>query len=250
MSEISNQKGALTPLAVAIIAIVIVGGIYLLNQKSSKGPTTNAKQETSQKIQEQVKEVIKDVPDPVNEFLNTFDIKRYEDAGMKVYRGNNPPNIEGSYKSSSLTVLFDSGNIADPGDQLYNYTYRFFDQKENGTISFAVKGEANDEGEGVGAFISGDDRCFTVYVDTKGKAYQCNIRQAELFSACKTDKGLEQYKEGIVMKKREGTGCDELMSVGDFKNKYGRGRFGRADRRVGLSRNSCPFVQSLSLMVV
>lgn len=216
-----KESGYSAPLVLLGVVAVVVLLVYSFgtkkDQKITQEPSKQTEELVKEPAKESLKETIKDVPDPVNEFLNNFDIKRYEDAGMKVYRGNNPPNIEGSYKSNSLTVLFDSGNIADPGDELYNYTYRFFDQKENGTISFAVKGEANDEGEGVGAFISGDDKCFTVYVDTKGKAYQCNIRQAELFSACKTDHGLEQYKEGIVMKKREGTGCDELMSVGDLR---------------------------------
>lgn len=221
MSRIFNQKGVVTPFTIAVIAVVIIGGIYFLNQKSNKIQTDNTKQETSKQTQdEQSKEKIKDVPNPVNEFLNKFDIEKYKKAGIKIYTGDNPPNIEGNYYLNSLVLFYEEpwDKQGDVGDGIVNYNYKFYDQKSDGTINSSYTAESlPSEAVGIGAFISGNDNCFTIFVDDKGKGYSCNTREARLISACKTDKGLEQIKDSFIMKEKQGSDCEELMPVGNLR---------------------------------
>lgn len=221
MPKIFNQKGSVQPLAIVIMVAVVIGGIYLLNQKSNKIQTDNTKQETFQQTQdEQSKEKIKDVPNPVNEFLNKFDIEKYKKAGIKIYTGDNPPNIEGSYYLNSLVLFYDEpwDKQGDIGDGIVNYNYKFYDQKSDGTINSSYTAEsAPSEAVGIGAFISGNDNCFTIFVDDKGKGYSCNTREARLISACKTDKGLEQIKDSFIMKEKQGSDCEELMPIGNLR---------------------------------
>lgn len=225
MPKTLNQKGLVSPLAIAVIAIVVVGGIYLLNQKSAK-PTTNTEQETSNQSQEQTKEtvkdkeVIKDVPNPVNEFLNNNDIGEYENAGMKIYTGNNPPNIEGLYKSDSLVIFYDKPfeNAAPVGTEVSSYNHKFYDQNPDGTIKVVRQSlEGEDVGAGVGGFISGGNNCFSIFVDVKDKSLQCNTDEATIYSACKVEEGLGQLQAGFIVKENEGTGCGKTVPVGHLR---------------------------------
>lgn len=47
MPKLLSQKGAVPPLAIAIVAVVLIGGVFLISQRSSQTPTSNQKQETS-----------------------------------------------------------------------------------------------------------------------------------------------------------------------------------------------------------
>lgn len=219
--KIISQRGVISPIVIAVVILILIAGIYLLNQKSNKIQTDSTEKETSKQTQEeQSKEKIKDVPDPVNEFLNKFDIEKYEKAGIKVYKGDNPPNIEGSYYFNSLVLFYDEpwDEQGEIGDGIVNYNYKFYDQKSDGTINSSYTAEsAPSEAVGIGAFISGNENCFTIFVDDKGRGFSCNTREARLISACKTDKGLEQVKDSFIMKEKEGSDCNELMPVGNLR---------------------------------
>lgn len=219
-SKIFNQKGTMQPLAIVVVAVAVIAGIYLLNQKSSQ-PPTNIEQETPANTQEeQTKEEIENVPNPVNEFLSSNDIGEYEAAGMTIYTGNNPPNIEGLYKTDSLVVFYDKPfeNSAPVGTEVSNYNHQFYDQKSDGTIKLKrIPLEGQDAAEGMGGFISGDNGCFSIFVDVQDQSDQCTTSQATIYSACKVEAGLEGLQAGFILKEQEGPGCGVVVPVGHLR---------------------------------
>lgn len=51
MPKILNQRGAIPPLVLGVIAVLVIGGIFLLTQKSSNPQTADQKQTTVQQTQ-------------------------------------------------------------------------------------------------------------------------------------------------------------------------------------------------------
>src|SRR3989344_3249406 len=177
-------------------------------------------QETPKQTQEQTKEVIKDIPNPVNEFLNNNDIEEYENAGMKIYTGNNPPNVEGLYRSDSLVILYDKPfeDAAPVGTKVSSYNHEFIDQKPDGTVKLLRKSpQGEDIAAGVGGFISGSNNCFSIFVNVKDQSNQCNINEATIYSACKGEEGLEQLQAGFIVKENKGSGCGKTVPVGHLR---------------------------------
>ncbi|MBI2593475.1 hypothetical protein HYW44_02425 [Candidatus Daviesbacteria bacterium] len=202
-----------------ILGVAALAGLLLYfsgNLKKSQKIT----QETPIKTQEQTKELIRDVPNPVNEFLSSNDVKEYEKVGMKIYTGNNPPNIEGLYKSDSLVVFYDKPfeNAAPVGTEVSSYNHEFIDQKPDGTIKVLRKSTSGaDVAAGIGGFISGDNNCFSIFVDVKDQGDQCITSEATIYSACKVEEGLGQLQAGFIVKENEGSGCGKTVPVGHIR---------------------------------
>jgi hypothetical protein len=155
---------------------------------------------------------IDDVPDDVNDFLDSSDIEKLKAAGMPIYTGDNPPNIEGSYLLNTLTIIYDE--IGLEGMTVAQYTVTYFDQTENGGVKQNYEApDVGDTANGLGAFISGDGDCFTVFVDTTGMVSGCDYKLPAIHSACLTGSGMTDYFWGVLMKEKVGTGCDALIPV-------------------------------------
>jgi hypothetical protein len=202
-----------------ILGVAALAGL-LLYLSGSLNKNQKITPETPKQTQEQAKEEIKDVPNPINDFLNNNDIGEYEKAGMKIYTGNNPPNIEGLYKSDSLVVFYDKPfeNEAPVGTEVSNYNHQFTDQKSDGTIKLKrIPLEGEDTAEGMGGFISGNNSCFSIFVNVQDQSDQCNTNQATIYSACKTEEGLEDLQAGFILKEQEGPGCGKVVPVGHLR---------------------------------
>lgn len=223
--QVPKKENGFSPLFIIIgVAALAALLLYLSGNlnKSQRNIQETAKQDQAKSdlAQEQEKEAIEDVPNPVNEFLNNNNIKEYETAGMKIYTGSNPPNIEGLYKTDSLVVFYDKPfeDAAPPGTTVSRYNHKFYDQKDDGTIKFSrIPLEGEDAGEGVGGFISGENSCFSVFVDVKDQTVQCTANQTTIYSACKTEAGLEQLQAGFILKELKGPGCGKVVPVGHMR---------------------------------
>lgn len=156
---------------------------------------------------------IPDVPDDVNDFLDQEDIDKLEDAGMTIHTGDNPPNVEGTYDLNSLVITYDE--IGMEGWPIDYYWIKYYDQTDDGEIKLDYEGAGGtDVGDGLGAFISGDGKCFTVYIDTKGNASGCDYEMPSLHSGCLETTGIKDFQWGFIMKKKSGENCDYLMPEG------------------------------------
>lgn len=185
----------------AKIIVSVVGVAVILNavsrfnywryQQNIKANTTPHKQTVD----------ITKVPDEVKTFLSDENLQKMDEAGMNIYTGDNPPNIEGTYTFKNIIIKYDPNGYNFP---LVTYNYTFKDQKEDNTVLFSSKSQGggpkgeSDIGEGEGVFISGEGDCFSVYLSNDEKIGECESKSAEIFSACRNERGLVDMDQGTL----------------------------------------------------
>lgn len=142
------------------------------------------------------------VPAEVKAFLSDEDLQKMDEAGMNIYTGDNPPNIEGTYIYKDIVIKYDPNGYNFP---IITMNYIFKDQKDDNTVLFSSRGVKEDgsndksyTSEGKGVFISGEGNCFSVYLDNDEKMGQCESKSVEIFSACKDKKGLVDMDQGTL----------------------------------------------------
>lgn len=182
------MKIVVSVVGVAIILSAVSRVIEYRFQKKIQENTTPHKQTVD----------LTKVPSEVKSFLSEENLQKLDDNGMNIYTGTNPPNIEGTYAFKNQVVKYD------PVGYFFNVIsldYTFRDQKDNNTVTYIVKGREEKEfsEKGNGVIISGEGNCFSVYVDNSTNAGgECKSKSAEVFSACKTDKGLVDMDQGTL----------------------------------------------------
>lgn len=140
------------------------------------------------------------VPVAVKAFLSDENLQNMDEAGMNIYTGDNPPNIEGTYVYKDMAVKYDPNGYKFP---IVTYYYTFKDQNDD-TVLFSHRSEGggpkgeSSTGVGKGVFISGEGNCFSVYLDNDDKMGQCESKSVEIFSACKDKKGLVDMDQGTL----------------------------------------------------
>lgn len=149
------------------------------------------------------------VPSEVKAFLSDENLQKLDEAGMNIYTGDNPPNIEGTYIFKDVVIKYDPKGENFP---LLTYYYTFKDQSGK-TVNFSHRSEKTVKGEvdlaqGRGVFISGEGNCFSVYLDNDETIGECKFKSAQVFSACKDSKGLIDMDNGTLWTYR-GDKCDE-----------------------------------------
>ncbi|MBI2022020.1 hypothetical protein HYS93_04060 [Candidatus Daviesbacteria bacterium] len=181
-------KIILSVVGVAVILNLVSRFNYYNYQKKVKENTTPHKQAVD----------ISKVPTEVKSFLSDENLQKMDEVGMNIYTGNNPPNVEGTYSFKNQVVKYDpDGGIF----HVINLNYSFQNQKNDNSLTYAVKG--NDErGEyteaGKGVIISGEGKCFSVYLDNSSTQNECQTKSAEIFSACKEANGLVDMDRGTL----------------------------------------------------
>ncbi|MBI2596347.1 hypothetical protein HYW46_06460 [Candidatus Daviesbacteria bacterium] len=214
----NNERGFIPPVVLILIGVLVVAAIgYLFTNRKSQSSqtpaniTTNTKTETKA----EVTKPSQDFPSPVNSILDKIDMEKVEAAGMTIYRGDKPPNIEGTYRFNSLVVTYDSANQV-LGREVNVDQYQYYGQRDG-----AVKIIYNDDKTYDGivwpkGYISGKGQCFTIFLQTKNEPKECETLEIELTSACKVDQGLGQVKRAGMLKQK-GTACGDLIPVDSLR---------------------------------
>lgn len=144
------------------------------------------------------------------------------DPYINIYRGNNPPVVEGTYLIDPFVTVYcqDQGNGGySPGD-IVNSTYIGFFNQDNSklTLDFkseSVKNTAYEKGNGL--FISGEDNKFTVYFDTEGMSSGITTKTALVISGVKTSMGIQNLEYAFVMVEKGPDPDHVLMAEGVFR---------------------------------
>jgi hypothetical protein len=159
--------------------------------------------------------LIEDVPEDVNDFLTDEDLAKLEAAGMPIYKGDNPPPVDGNYDLNSLVIIYDEYGME--GYPLSEYSWRYYDQRDTGelTCDYASAGQT-DVASGLAGYISGENNCFSVFIEFTGNASGCDYEQPMIQSGCMDDAGIAQFVVGYIMKKKDesSAACQQLMDVG------------------------------------
>lgn len=149
------------------------------------------------------------VPDDVDDFIDADQRAALEEVGLIIYGGDDPPDIGGSYYLDSIEITYDDSNM---WLDIVDYTYEFYNQTRDGEISLNYEAPAVDDvAEGVGAFISGDGDCFSIFIDAEGTASGCDYELPGIISGCLTSDGIAKWTNGFIMGSKSGENCDALM---------------------------------------
>lgn len=150
------------------------------------------------------------------------DIQDEIDDWMPIYKGTNPPIIEGTYFIDPYACVYcedyGSGGYAS-GEIISSYIIRFYNQNiANNTISMdeaSVSGR--DTKTGTGAFISGEGNYFTAYFNTVGQSSGISTKTAVVISGEKSEEGIKNLKYAFVMVDKGDDPDHLLMEEGIFR---------------------------------
>ena len=150
------------------------------------------------------------------------DIQDKIDKYIPIYRGINPPNVEGAYRIDPMKAVYceDEGNGGyTPGTVVKSEDIRLYGQnKINNTINFeeyTVNGSGHALGEG--AFISGYDNYFTIFFNTIGESHNISTKTALVISGEKTSNGIKNLKYAFIMVDKGYDPEGVLMKKGVFR---------------------------------
>jgi len=129
----------------------------------------------------------------INNFIPDSVLNTMISLGLPVNTGNNPDKLEGTF----LVTPFVLKNSNVPGDATgYQFmdlevTFYDFDRKEL-TIKVDYT-NGPEEGTGLGSFIVGDNKEFTVFANLNTTAYGSNASMAMVFSGTLENDGITDF---------------------------------------------------------
>lgn len=161
-------------------------------------------------------------PDNRIEDVVPEDIVKKLDPYITIYRGVNPPNVEGAYRIDPMLTVYceDEGNGGfNPGTKVTSEDIRLYGQnKINNTINYeeyTVSGSSYALGEG--AFISGYGNYFTIFFNTIGESHNISTKTALVISGEKTSNGIKNLKYAFIMVEKGADPQGLLMKEGVFR---------------------------------
>jgi hypothetical protein len=142
------------------------------------------------------------------------------DLGMDINYGKNPPDLERAFIATPFVL--DSSNIESdyPGMQFSDYKFKFYNQdNENLTIEVDyVNGP--ESGTGIGGFISGNDKNFTVFAEIKSYAYEDTVDMVHVISGKIVSDGIENLEFANFMLNNYGNSAGYWIENGQGRIIY------------------------------
>ena len=144
------------------------------------------------------------------------------DLGMPIYGGNTPPDITGTFLCSPSILVssnFNDGNK--PGFQ-FNDVKIIYSEQNNKKLTIKVQQiENNLDGDGIGGFIVGKNKNFTVFVglDNEDNHGHKN-KTAMLYSGIMSDEGIKDLYMSLVMIDDGGDPDNNLIENGNARLVY------------------------------
>ena len=156
------------------------------------------------------------VPDSLLDIIKNMD--------MPIYRGGNPPTIEGSYLSTPFTLINSNRDGDNIGSTYSDYYLKFSNQNDKElTINIDYK-NGGETGYGIGGFIVGEDNNFSVFskltvVVNADTAYILNLVSGEL-----QNDGIKDFHLALFMLDNQGNPSGYYINNGEgriFKDSDG-----------------------------
>jgi hypothetical protein len=159
---------------------------------------------------------INDVPYQVNNILTKELINQFEQNGMIIHKGFSPPDITGNYFMNDLTNL-------ETGDLYKEYSYQFFNQEKDFSIELKYASNTSDA-IGKGAFISGNDRNFSVYCEMEDNINDNGtlvyLKTINVYSGQMSTDGIINYQNGFIVVDKINDINNNFMNIGESRIVY------------------------------
>lgn len=151
------------------------------------------------------------VPEDIQEEMGDY---------IPIYRGVNPPNVEGTFFIDPFVTVYceDEGDGGySPGTYVVSNVIKLSNQdNQNNTVDYASYGGTS-YSEGLGAFISGDGDNFTAFFNTYGTSEGIETKTALVISGTVTSEGIKDLVYAFVMVEKGDDPDGELMDEGVFR---------------------------------
>ncbi len=155
------------------------------------------------------REINEMVPDSILEAIDTL--------GMPIYRGGNPPSVEGSYLCTPFKLI-NSNRSGDYIGQIYaDYYVKLYDQNNKDlTISMDYE-NGPEQGTGIGGFIVGDNGNFSVFSRLTVVVYGDTAYILNLISGTLHNDGIKDFHLALVMLDNQGNPNGYYINNGDAR---------------------------------
>lgn len=156
-----------------------------------------------------------DRPEGSKEILTDDELEVLAEAGVEVHVGDNPPvELEGRWYLDQAFIAYDEVGLE--GSNRADIEYHFFDV-EGDEIEFEWHHpNLNVDSVGSGAFISGEDGCFTIYAGATTDTNGCITESADVLSGCMVDSNtIKNFQMAFMYTEKSGNqaSCEQVIPV-------------------------------------
>jgi hypothetical protein len=137
----------------------------------------------------------------IDDLVSSDMLEALKDLGFAVNEGYTPPNIEGTYLATPLTLVKKSSSM---GIVAQWDMYVTFSGQNNDNLTVNVDYDMqSDNGpmgaSGSGSFIVGEGNKFSIFMEGTREELGYTAKTVEVFSGEMTDSGIKNYQWGVLM---------------------------------------------------
>ncbi len=154
----------------------------------------------------------------INNIISQDILNNLTNRGMVINKGTTPPNVTGIYLVNPF-VLQSPYGPDDPwtaGQVIPDYKYKLYDQSGT-TVKLDYKSTTGvDDATGLGSFISGSDKKFSLFAEVSGTASGITYKSVSIISGEMTEDGIKDFQYAFVYTEKNGDPNDNvLIPVGE-----------------------------------
>lgn len=133
-------------------------------------------------------------------------VLQLEELGFKIHKGNQPPQVEGTYLASPLELMASYGfNDVDPGRLFNDYWFHIYEQNGDKAKIDYVGAGLSDQAIGNGSFISGNDNKFTLFSEFQAVYNdQMDYTAVSILTGEISEHGITDFQFAFVLTSKEG----------------------------------------------
>lgn len=131
---------------------------------------------------------------------------------MNLNPGTTPPTVAGIYVASPYTLLANFGpeDGWKPGKVIPEYRYKLYEQKGD-EVKIDYKNTGTDSGSGIGGFLSGEGKKFSLFSELSGTASGIPYKHLTIISGEMTSTGIKDFQYAFVMKEKTGDASNSIL---------------------------------------
>lgn len=153
---------------------------------------------------------------PIDEVIPTT-IQSKIETYMPIYKGSNPPNIEGTFLVSTMVLVYTSDGEYSVGDAFSDETLTFSNQNgATNLLTYSMK-QASSVGSSSDVSVSGSGNNFSAYFVTTGTTDNISFKTATVITGNITTSGIENYQEAFVLLEKGSDPDNKLMAVDTYR---------------------------------
>lgn len=135
---------------------------------------------------------------------------------MDIYKGENPPLVDGEYVSSPHKLVYDSDSGMGAGSDIVFEDYFFAFSTVDGKLTFRAE-ENSQVIEAGNVTLLGNDSLFTAYFIGEGVSGDIPFVKSYLISGIKTADGIADFHYSFIMLEKGDDPLGDLIDVNDYR---------------------------------